>query len=175
MNDLLHYCHLVASTVGLICIDIWGYGDERAPQLAIDCGVAYQLTNILRDYREDYESGRVYLPNDVFQRHGLSAEDVYCWQRPAACKALVLELLDRAEVYYDRCRSLESMISADCRPTLRVMTGIYHGLLERISENPSSIARGPRIRLSSLEKLTIVGGALWKQRGAGRAAASAAP
>lgn len=174
MDDLLHYCRLVASTVGLICIDIWGYDDDDARQLAVDCGVAFQLTNILRDYREDYDARRVYLPQEVFERHGITPEDLYYWRDGRSCEAMLRELIECAEAYYERSRGLEAMISADCRPTLRVMTGIYHGLLERISGNPSSIARGARVRLSSLEKLTIVGGALWRQRGSARAAASAA-
>lgn len=173
MDDLLQYCHLVASTVGLICIDIWGYEDDRAPQLAVDKGVAFQLTNILRDYREDYDAGRVYLPAEMFERHSLAPRDLYFWRKPEACEAMVRELIGCADKYYDRSKNLESMISADCRPTLRVMTGIYRGLLERIDAKPQSIAMGPRIRLSSFEKISIVGGALWKQRAANRAAVSA--
>lgn len=174
MDDLLHYCHLVASTVGLICIDIWGYDDDRARQLAVDCGIAFQLTNILRDYREDYDAERVYLPNDVFQKHDVLPDDLYHWRKPESCEAMMRELIDCAEQYYERSQGLESMISSDCRPTLRVMTGIYHGLLERISDNPRSIATGTRIRLSKFEKLSIVGGALWKQRGSARMTASTA-
>jgi hypothetical protein len=83
-------------------------------------------------------------------------------------------LIDCAEQYYEQSQGLESMISSDCRPTLRVMTGIYHGLLERISDNPRSIAIGTRIRLSKFEKLSIVGGALWRQRGSARMTASTA-
>src|SRR6185312_5299049 len=75
-EDLRRYCYFVASVVGLVCIRIFGYSDPRAEQLAEETGVAFQLTNILRDVREDAERKRVYLPLDEMRRHGVSVEDL---------------------------------------------------------------------------------------------------
>src|SRR6202008_1869173 len=75
-NDLYRYCYLVASVVGLVCIRIFGYTDLRAEKLAEETGVAFQLTNILRDGREDLERGRVYLPLEDLQHHSVSISDL---------------------------------------------------------------------------------------------------
>ena len=75
-DDLYRYCYLVASVVGLVCIRIFGYTDPRAEQLAEDTGIAFQLTNILRDVREDAERGRIYLPVEDLDRYGVSIESL---------------------------------------------------------------------------------------------------
>ncbi len=166
-DELVRYCNQVASSVGLLCIEVWGYQDQRARECAVQRGVAFQLTNILRDVQEDNDVGRVYLPAELFQKHGLTTEQLQQWLNPQACRALVLECAERAQRYYNESSALESLISADCRPTLQAMTNIYHGLLERVRRNPSSVARGPRVRLNVLVKLSIAGRALWQKRFAG--------
>jgi len=163
--DLRTYCERVASSVGLVCIGIWGYTDERAPALAIDRGIAFQLTNILRDLVEDEESGRRYLPAEDYRRHALTPEVLASWGDPPRCRAFVLEQIDRAESYYRSSRELERMITPSCRPSLWAMTAIYHGLLVRMRQNPAQIVRGPRVRLPAISKGAIAIRARWKARG----------
>ncbi len=145
-------CERVASTVGLICISIWGYRNPAARDLAVDRGIAFQLTNILRDYRQDYDAGRVYLPREDFDRHRLTPTLLRKWDEPARCRGLVLEQAARAQSFYDRSAPLEGMITPSCRPTLWAMTAIYHGLLKKLERFPRRIVSDQRLRLSSMRK-----------------------
>ena len=154
-EDLLEYCRCVASTVGELCIQIWGYADAEAPQLAVQRGIALQLTNILRDVGEDLERGRCYLPSQDLQHAGLSVEDLATWDKPKACEQLTRNWIHQADAYYQSSAPLDKMISRDCRPTLQAMTGIYHALLRRLAARPSRSVLGPRARLSMLGKLSI--------------------
>jgi phytoene synthase len=151
-DELRRYCECVASTVGLICISIWGYRDPAARELAVDRGIAFQLTNILRDYRQDYDAGRVYLPQEDFDRHRLTPTMLRKWDDPARSRALILEQVQRAQSFYDRSAPLEGMITTSCRPTLWAMTTIYHGLLEKLRRSPKRIVSESRLRLSSVHK-----------------------
>ena len=155
-DDLREYCRRVASSVGLICISIWGYDDDRAPGLAVDRGIALQLTNILRDFVEDLDAGRVYLPAEDFHRHGLDPSSLRRWRDPKRCEAFLREQLDRAESYYVRSAPLDEMINPTCRPTLWAMTTIYHRLLEKMKRDPARLMAGRRIGLSVLAKCAIV-------------------
>src|SRR5205807_558151 len=94
--DLKRYCYHVASVVGLACIHVWGFADERAKVLAEDAGVAFQLTNILRDLREDAERGRVYLPEEDLQRFGYSIEALARGERNEQFRALMRFQVERA-------------------------------------------------------------------------------
>ncbi|HMN95702.1 MAG TPA: phytoene/squalene synthase family protein [Phycisphaerales bacterium] len=154
-SELRGFCHRVASTVGLVCISIWGYEDDRAVGLAIERGVAFQLTNILRDFREDHERGRVYLPTEDFERHGLAPATLAAWADPDRCRSFMLEQIDRAKERYAASSALDELVEAECRPTLWAMTRIYRGLLDRIEADPSQIAGRRRIRLSSFVKASI--------------------
>jgi len=151
-DELRRFCYRVASTVGLVCIDIWGHRDPRARDLAIDRGIAFQLTNILRDVREDFSRDRVYLPTEDFARHALDPAALLEWRDDRRCRAFILEQAERVELLYNRSAGLDSMIDPSCRPTLWAMTSIYHRLLEKIRANPSAVANTRRIRLSCLTK-----------------------
>jgi phytoene synthase len=151
-EELRRFCYRVASTVGLVCISIWGHRDPRARDLAIDRGIAFQLTNILRDVREDFSRDRVYLPREDFARHGLDPAALLEWRDDRRCRALILEQAERVEHLYSRSAELDSLIEPSCRPTLWAMTSIYHRLLEKIRANPRAIAGSRRIRLSCLTK-----------------------
>jgi phytoene synthase len=133
-EDLYKYCYLVASVVGLVCIRIFGYEDARAEKLAEETGIAFQLTNILRDVAEDAAMGRVYLPVAELRRAGLSAETVLRRQAgdDAAVKRVLESLSAQAEVFYESAEQLAPLIHADARPALRVLVRIYHRLLRRI-------------------------------------------
>ena len=134
--DLYGYCYLVASVVGLVCIRIFGYTDSRAEKLAEETGIAFQLTNILRDVAEDAERNRVYLPLEDLAAHGVSLDSLL-HREPGAPptvneRALLAEIGRRAEGYYQSAQALLPLIDRESRPALWVLVRIYHGLLKRI-------------------------------------------
>ncbi len=158
-DDLYRYCYLVASVVGLVCIRIFGYGDPRAEKLAEETGIAFQLTNILRDVAEDAERNRVYLPVEDLAAHHLSVEQLL--QRPAGSlpnadeRALLKEIAMRAEHYYDSARELLPLIDRESRPALWVLVRIYHALLRRIRRaNYDVFSR--RVSVPKIQKLEIL-------------------
>lgn len=134
--DLYRYCYLVASVVGLVCIRIFGYSDPRAEKLAEETGIAFQLTNILRDVEEDVSRNRVYLPLEDLAAHGVSLDALL--HRPSGTpptaneRALLAEIAQRAENYYQSAQQLLPLIDRESRPALWVLVSIYHGLLKRI-------------------------------------------
>ncbi|MBL9121930.1 MAG: phytoene/squalene synthase family protein [Phycisphaerae bacterium] len=159
-EELRLTCYRVASTVGLVCIRVWGYTDPKAVDCAIDRGIAFQLTNILRDIREDFANGRVYLPQDELARHGLTPESLLAWPEgnPAMatrCRAFMEFQVRRAEALYQASEPLDRLIDADCRPTLWALTEIYHRLLHRIGRDPRRAIVGERVRVPTWEKLWI--------------------
>ena len=154
-SDVRDYCYHVASTVGLICISVWGYSDPAARELAVDRGIAFQLTNILRDYKEDYDAGRVYLPAEDFARHGLTPQQLRQWTDPVACQAMIGELAARTRSFYDQSAPLDRMICRCGRPTLQAITTIYGALLTKIERSPRRIVAHRRLRLSSPRKGSI--------------------
>jgi 15-cis-phytoene synthase len=161
--DLYRYCYLVASVVGLVCIRIYGYYDPRAEELAERCGIAFQLTNIIRDVREDAGRARVYFPQEDLARFDLSAEEFL--NVDALEQSRLKPLLDfeagRARKYYEAADDLLPMIHEDSRAALWVMVNIYRRLLERIAEFNYDVLNG-RIRLGASEKLGILGRGLMK-------------
>ena len=160
--DLMTYCNQVASSVGLVCIDIWGYSDPAARELAIERGIAFQLTNILRDLREDIELDRCYLPAEQLRGAHVSPADLLSWRPNDACEALVGCWIDRARQAYVDSAPLDDMVDASCRPTLWAMTTIYASLLDVIAREPRRIVDGPRVRLSPARKTLIALRARWQ-------------
>ncbi len=168
-EQVREYCYRVASSVGLLCIKIWGYHDPAAPALAEERGIAFQLTNILRDYREDYDSGRIYLPAEDFARHDLTPQDLRDWADPQRCAQFVRTQTKRARSFYDRSAPLDQMITSSCRPSLWAMTAIYQSLLVKIEQDPSQIATSRRVRLGAWHKSVIAVRAKWFGSGVGSA------
>lgn len=168
IEDLRRYCARVASSVGRVCVTIWGLRDgvsmKDAVMLADRRGVAFQLTNILRDFAEDFDDGRVYLPREVFERAGITPGDLRRWDDPAACERVVGEVASAARAEFDASAPLEAMIDQACAPTLWAMTRIYAGLLDKIEDRPSRVVAGARIRLQSLHKAGIAVRALARSR-----------
>jgi phytoene synthase len=156
---LHHYCYLVASVVGLVCIRIFGYEGREAEQLAVDTGIAFQLTNILRDVKEDAERGRVYLPADLLREHGVTVERVVAVAEGAAVGQAELALLHgiekHAQAMYRSGYALIPLLDKDARPAMRVLITIYHRLLERIAVEPGSVFR-ERVSVPTAEKLRIL-------------------
>ncbi|HKN19953.1 MAG TPA: phytoene/squalene synthase family protein [Terracidiphilus sp.] len=135
-TDLYRYCYFVASVVGLVCIRIFGYSGERAEKLAEETGIAFQLTNILRDVSEDAARNRVYLPLTDLAAHGVSL-DALLHHAPSAPptlaeRALLASVARRAEDYYRSADELLPLIHRESRPALWVLVSIYHALLKRI-------------------------------------------
>ncbi len=158
-EELERYCYRVASTVGLVCLTIWGLKPgtdaEAARRLAVQRGLAFQLTNILRDYAEDFDEGRVYLAAEDFQAARLSPDELRNWSAPPACEAMVSDIAAWARRQYTESAPLDRMIDPSCYATLRTMTRIYSGLLGVIENHPSRIAGRKRIRLQSMHKAAI--------------------
>ncbi len=168
LDDLQRYCARVASSVGRVCVTIWGLRDgmsmEDAVRLADRRGVAFQLTNILRDFAEDFDDGRVYLPRESLERAGITPGQLRRWDEPAACERLVNEVAAAARSDFEASAPLEAMIDPACAPTLWAMTRIYAGLLEKIEDRPARIVGEARIRLQSLHKAGIAVRALARSK-----------
>lgn len=166
MEQLDRYCFRVASTVGLVCTSVWGYAPGVGPTeaagarvMAERLGRAFQLTNILRDFAQDYDQTprRVYLPSAVLSSPelSLSAEELRAWADDARCRRAILHFAAIARGHYDAARGLEALLDPACRSTLWAMTRIYSGLLDQIVADPSRVVSSKRIRLSSARKLAI--------------------
>ncbi len=154
-EQLRMYCYRVAGVVGLASVHIWGHEQpERARSLAIDRGVAFQLTNILRDLAGDLGNGRCYLPADELEATGLSGASLLGGGSSSAFEPFMRRQIARAEDFYERSAGLESLISADSRPALVAMTGIYRELLRKIAESPVRVLN-ERVSLSTMQKLKI--------------------
>lgn len=161
--DLYEYCIRVASAVGLICLEIFGYGEPRSRQYAIDLGVALQLTNILRDVPEDLRRGRVYIPQEDLRRHGCSEEDLARESagggvRSPKVKALLRQQGQRAREYYRK--AAEGLPRADARRLVaaEIMGAIYRAILTRIERTDydvfSRVVRIPRPRRALIAAAT---------------------
>jgi 15-cis-phytoene synthase len=157
--DLYRYCYLVASVVGLVCIRIFGYNDPRAEKLAEETGVAFQLTNILRDVAEDAARNRVYLPLEELAIHGISLDSLLHRAADATAsdaeRALLGEMAMRAEEYYQSAHELLPLIDRESRPALQVLVAIYHALLKRIRGADYDVFTS-RINVPAPQKLAIL-------------------
>jgi 15-cis-phytoene synthase len=159
-DDLKHYCYYVASVVGLVCIRIFGYEDKKAEFLAEDCGLAFQLTNIIRDVKEDAAMGRIYIPQEDLARNNLSVADFTpaVLGDPAQAQRLrpALEYeAERARKYYESARWLMELVHEDSRGGLWVLVEIYRRLLKKISKRNYDVFT-ERVRLSTWEKLRVL-------------------
>jgi phytoene synthase len=155
-KDLYLYCYHVASVVGLVCIKIFGYRDQTAEHLAERCGIAFQLTNIIRDVKEDAEMGRVYLPLEDLQRFELTPADLRGKPDKDRLRALLVVEADRARDFYKSGFELIPLINEDSQPALWVLVTIYKKLLEKIAQRQYDVYSG-RTRLTRFEKLFVLG------------------
>jgi 15-cis-phytoene synthase len=153
-EDLRKYCYGVASVVGLVCIRIFGYRDPAAEALAERCGLAFQLTNIIRDVKEDAAMGRVYLPEEDLLQFGLQAGDLAAPELSRIRPLLAFEA-GRARDFYRSGEELIPMVGEDSQPGLWVLITIYRRLLEKIAANDYDVF-SQRVRLSVPEKVTVL-------------------
>jgi len=154
-QELYDYCYHVASVVGLTIIHIFGFNDPRALELAERCGVAFQLTNILRDVREDAEHGRMYLPQEDLERFGVNPEELKGAALSPALRSLLAFEADRAREYYREAEPLIDMVDSRSRASLKALIAIYSRLLERIANSGYQVL-GERVRVPAWEKVWIL-------------------
>ena len=150
--ELYDYCYHVASVVGLTIIHIFGFESPKALELAEKCGIAFQLTNILRDVKEDADKQRVYLPAEDLARFGVSP---VTWEPRDKFLALMEFEARRARDYYTESAPLVGLVDAGSRGSLRALIGIYSRLLSRIvASNYDVLSR--RVRVPTWEKLWVL-------------------
>jgi phytoene synthase len=163
--ELHQYCYRVASVVGFVCIHVWGFdpADGKALEYSEDCGLAFQLTNILRDVREDAERDRIYLPQEDLRRFGVSEQDLRQGVLTDNFRELMRFEVDRAKSYYRRAAELTPLVHPAGRATLAIMMKIYRGILDSIERNNYDV-HSRRARISTTRKLGIVAGEWIKSR-----------
>jgi squalene synthase HpnC len=154
-DRLREYCYRVAGTVGLTCTHVFGFSDARALDLAEKLGLAFQLTNIIRDVHEDYKLGRVYLPEEDLQRYGVSPEDFGRSEATLGVRELLRFESERAWQLYEEGSGLLGLIDADSRSALWLLVHTYSALLGRIEFLDFTVF-GERIRLSKAEKMMFI-------------------
>ncbi len=160
-EDLRLYCYRVASVVGLICLQIFGYSDSRAPQFATDLGLALQLTNIMRDVKEDAELGRIYIPQDEIRRFGYSEQELLAGAYNEPFRRLMAFQAERAWHYHANGHRLLPLLDVRARACTATMQGIYREILQRIEASDYAVFER-RISLSGRAKLGLTAGA-WLQ------------
>jgi phytoene synthase len=158
-DGLYRYCYLVASVVGLVCIRIFGYGNARAELLAEKTGIAFQLTNILRDVSEDAERGRIYLPLRDLEANQVSVQHLVLAARhrekPETVRNLLALEASRAREFYASAEELLPLIDRDSRAALWVLVTIYQGLLERIVARNYDVF-SERVSVPTSKKLMVL-------------------
>jgi len=152
---LREYCYRVAGTVGLTCTHVFGFRDARALDLAEQLGLAFQLTNIIRDVHEDYKLGRVYLPEEDLARYGVSPEDFGRGEATLGVRELLRFESERAWQLYEEGSALLGLIDEDSRGALWLLVHTYSALLGRI-ESLDFAVFGERVRLSKAEKMMFI-------------------
>jgi len=154
-GELYDYCYHVASVVGLVCIRIFGYRDSKAEKLAEQTGVAFQLTNIIRDVKEDSQLGRVYLPNEDLRRFNIEAKALANGDAANVFRPVLEFEAQRARELYLAADELLPLIDDDSQPALWTLVQIYHRLLDRIAERNYDVFT-EKVRLSTAEKVGIL-------------------
>ena len=157
--DLRVYCWRVASAVGLACVHLWGCADERAKEFAENAGIAFQLTNILRDLKEDAARDRVYLPAEDLERFGYDVDRLRRGVRDDAFKALMRFEIERARSYYDRAWPLAPLLERPGRAVFLLMARTYRSLLDAIERNDYDVFSN-RIRVGRWRKALLALGVL---------------
>jgi phytoene synthase len=159
-DDLYGYCYQVASVVGLTIIHIFGFDSPEALKLAEKCGIAFQLTNILRDVREDAENSRIYWPSEDLARFGVSPEGLRGPVLTPALKNLLSFEAKRARTFYAESAPLIGMVHTGSRASLRALIGIYSRLLDKIVAADFDVL-SRRVRVPTWEKMWILLRSRW--------------
>lgn len=158
-KELRLYCYRVASVVGLLSAEIFGYQDRQTLKYANDLGLAFQLTNIIRDVYDDLLNGRIYIPQDELEKFGVTEQDLREQRHTEAFKQLMAYQVKRAKSYYDKAFAALPDSDRFSQRTGIIMAEIYHTLLDEIVEENCEVLT-KRISLPALRKLWIA----WKTR-----------
>lgn len=162
-EELQDYCYHVAGVVGLCCIHVWGFRGDEAIARAIDCGLAFQLTNILRDLGEDADNGRVYLPAEDLEQFGYSPTDIRLRVNDDRFQALMDFQVSRVEQYYGNARELFQYLEPSGQTILKAMVRIYGGLLGEIRKRDFDVY-SRHISLPTWQKMLIAADAMIRRR-----------
>jgi phytoene synthase len=154
-DRLKEYCYRVAGTVGLTCTHVFGFRDPKALDLAEKLGLAFQLTNIIRDVHDDHKAGRVYLPEEDLARYGIAPDDLGRNEATLGVRELLRFEADRAWQFYEEGAALLGFIDADSRAALWLLVHTYSALLARIEVVDFAVF-GERVRLSKAEKMLFI-------------------
>jgi 15-cis-phytoene synthase len=154
-EDLYAYCYRVASLVGLVSLRVFEYPNKEAEQTGEALGIAFQLTNILRDVAEDGKRGRLYIPLEDLRKYGVSEKELLDQRWSDSVQNLFKAFAERAEGYYIKARPVVDQVSKEARPTLAIMTEIYHGILKNIQEMDFQVFHR-RARVPTWKKFWIV-------------------
>ena len=156
-DELREYCYRVAGTVGLACLHVFGFRDPQAPELAKTMGIAFQLTNILRDVIGDSAMGRIYLPREDLRKFGCREEDLRGGRLTEEWRALIEYEAGDAREYYRDSFALLEMVDEDSRAALWALARIYLSVLERIEARNYDVFSPPVPGLSSAAKILDTG------------------
>jgi squalene synthase HpnC len=154
-DRLREYCYRVAGTVGLTCTHVFGFTEARALDLAEKLGLAFQLTNIIRDVHEDYRLGRVYLPEEDLARYGVSPADFGRGEATLGIREMLRFESERAWQLYEEGSALLGLVGADSRGALWLLVHTYSALLGRIEALDFAVF-GEKIRLTKAEKMMFI-------------------
>ena len=166
MQDLSLYCYRVASVVGLICLHVFGPTSARAQDYAVSLGMAFQLTNILRDIGTDAAQGRIYLPQEDLQQFGCTETILLQQQENEALHTVLRFEVVKAHEYYAKAQAAFESLPAQERQALAVseiMRAVYSRILKKI-EKPEHLVFGPRVRLSTPHRLALAAGVWLRSR-----------
>lgn len=161
-KELSLYCYRVASVVGLLSAEIFGYRDRRTLKYARDLGMAFQLTNILRDVGEDARRGRIYLPREDLQQFGVSEDDLLQGRESPGFYQLMAFEARRARDYYQRAHDHLPAIDRRAQRAGLVMSTIYEGLLDELEKDGFHVLT-QRLSLTALAKLWLAGKTVWRE------------
>ena len=158
-EELRRYCYMVASCVGLACLHVFGFDDPKALLHAEELGIAMQLTNILRDVKEDAARGRIYLPREDLERFGVPERDVLDGRFTPAMKELLAFQTARARAWFAKGKRLVPLVHADSRKCPAAIATVYEALLDRIEASGYDVFK-KRVRLTAAQKLKVLATAL---------------
>ncbi len=158
-DELRRYCYLVAGAVGLACLHVFGFDDRAALGHAEELGIAMQLTNIVRDVKEDAGRGRIYLPQEDLKKFGVTEKDVLEARFTPAMKELISFQVVRARQWFEEGRKLIPLVHADARKCPAAIATVYQALLDRIEARGYDVFT-KRVSLTAAQKLKVLASAL---------------
>jgi len=162
-NDLQTYCYRVASTVGLMCIEIFGYRHPSAKDFAVNLGIALQLTNILRDVKKDAEKGRIYLPKEDLEKFGYNESDIFNNTYNENFQKMMKYQVERAREYFNTATACLNREDKKAMFAARAMQHIYYRMLNKIVDADYDVYNN-KIKISTVKKVGISLGVWAKYR-----------